>query len=191
MGARIQVGERNGNLVVIADLGANVISKLGHNYRLQCDCGQIIERTSMAVRVRKRCPDCSKIHGAKARTTHGGSIRSAIDPIYSTWQGIKNRCTNPNQRNYQWYGAKGVTLCAEWRDFSTFREWMVVNGWQPGLTIDRANEAIGYCPENCSLVTQSENAKRMRRKYEFVKKSEHLEHTPIELLWGPHPVIRV
>ena len=38
------------------------------------------------------------------------------------WHGMKLRCYSKNAINFEYYGAKGITICSEWLlDFDNFR----------------------------------------------------------------------
>jgi hypothetical protein len=64
------------------------------------------------------------------------------------------RCTNPNATKYPQYGAKGITVCDQWRSFDQFLADM---GERPlGMTLDRIDGAKGYSPDNCRWATPSE-----------------------------------
>jgi len=40
---------------------------------------------------------------------------------YKIWEGIVQRCTNPNCRSFPDYGGRGILMCREWRSsFSHF-----------------------------------------------------------------------
>src|SRR3990167_10205424 len=77
-------------------------------------------------------------------------------------QTIKNaiqRCHNPNNDSFKNYGAKGITVCDEWRNnHAAFVEYM---GPRPkGCTLDRIYNSQGYKPGNvrwASWVVQSTN----------------------------------
>lgn len=79
--------------------------------------------------------------------------------IRNIWSGIVQRCYNPNTHNYRWYGAKGITVCDEWRHFKVFKEWALSSGFKPGLSIERIDNNKGYCPENCKLIPLNEQGK--------------------------------
>jgi len=66
---------------------------------------------------------------------------------------MRERCSNPKNISYKNYGAKGVTVCDEWQDFATFREWAESHGYAPRLTIERHNGKGNYEPGNCSWET--------------------------------------
>ena len=76
------------------------------------------------------------------------------------FSGMKQRCYNPNEKSYRWYGAKGIKICDEWMDNpKLFEDWSFANGYSDGLTIDRIDENKDYCPENCRWITQIDNSK--------------------------------
>lgn len=66
------------------------------------------------------------------------------------------RCNNPKNDNYHLYGAKGVSVCDEWKDFSEFSKWAMANGYADNLSIDRIENDKGYFPENCRWATPQE-----------------------------------
>ena len=74
--------------------------------------------------------------------------------LYNSWRGAKERCTNPNHKNYHLYKDRWHI---PWSDFKVFKEWALSSGYTEGLTIDRINSDIGYSPENCQWLTAKEN----------------------------------
>lgn len=102
----------------------------------------------------------------KARATHGRSnskVKGYADRTYGIWQAFRDRCTNPNRKDYKYYGGKGVTYDLSWDDFETFLKDM---GEAPaGLTLDRIDSAKGYSKDNCRWATrhqQTYNSSRIR-----------------------------
>ena len=76
-------------------------------------------------------------------------------------QGMILRCYNKDDKNYRWYGGKGVCICEQWlNDPSQFEEWALSNGYKDDLTIDRIYSDQDYCPENCRWILLEDNSRR-------------------------------
>lgn len=118
-------------------------------YIVRCICGKRFTALQNNVN-RGHTKSCGCLKYRKS-TYHG--LRGT--PTYSTWDSMVQRCTNPKAAHYRNYGARGITVCAEWRDFRAFHQWAIANGWAEGLIIDRKNNDGNYEPDNCHWVTRS------------------------------------
>ena len=77
--------------------------------------------------------------------------------LYSIWINIKTRCYNSNTPSYKHYGARGITMCDEWKDnFQTFYDWAMSHGYSDDLTIERMDVNGNYEPSNCGWITMLE-----------------------------------
>lgn len=130
-----------------------------HTYWIcECDCGNIksIQRNALISGKTISCGCYSKKINS---TLNGLSIK--YKRIYQIYSGMLARCFNPKCISYKYYGAKGRTVCNEWKNsFETFLNWSLNNGYADNLTIDRINNEGNYEPDNCRWVdmrTQQNN----------------------------------
>lgn len=90
---------------------------------------------------------------------HGEAKRNQKTQLYNSWRGMKERCNNINNSHYENYGGRGICVCEEWyNSFEAFRDWALLNGYRPGLTIDRIDIDGNYEPSNCKWSTLKEQA---------------------------------
>lgn len=82
-------------------------------------------------------------------------------PEYKIWAGIKQRCTNSKNKDFNKYGGRGIKVCKRWlNSFENFYEDM---GNRPkGGTIDRVNNNKGYLFSNCRWATYKEQTRNRR-----------------------------
>lgn len=93
--------------------------------------------------------------------------------LRSIWHNMRQRCGNPKDRGFKWYGARGIRVCAEWQnDFRAFEAWALSNGYQHGLTIDRRDNDLGYSPGNCRWSTIKEQERNRRNNDVIVHNGE-------------------
>lgn len=158
----VQIGQRFGRLEVI---GVPFYSGKGSSQHVvcQCDCGGMTSVQVAMLMTYKSC-GCWRREAARLYTAkrckgvdhHGMSSTK----LYGTWERIHTRCTNKKVPQYRFYGARGITVSPEWKQFEAFKTWALANGYQEGLSIDRIDNDGNYEPSNCQWLTVSENAKK-------------------------------
>lgn len=163
----IRAGSRVGLLKTIRSSGR---SSDGHKKWLcRCDCGNLCIRQSSSLRNsqrRRAVASCGCLSGEVNRrqaTTHG--MRNS--PEYASWRSAKERCHNPNSKDFFRYGAKGVLVCDEWlNSFDAFYRDMGPR--PPGTSLDRWPDRSGnYAPGNCRWATPKEQSNN-RKNTTFV-----------------------
>ena len=92
--------------------------------------------------------------------------------LYTTWSNMKQRCNNPNDKEYRNYGGRGIKVCKDWYSFTKFRDWALANGYKEDLTIDRILLDKGYCPENCRFISLAEQANNRTNNHYITYKGE-------------------
>lgn len=93
-------------------------------------------------------------------------------PMYSTWDGMKQRCSNSNTSQYTDYGGRGIKVCDRWDNFANFLADM---GERPeGMTLDRKDNNKGYNPENCKWSTRQEQNRNQRRTKLSLEKAREI-----------------
>lgn len=87
-------------------------------------------------------------------------------PLRHRLYGARQRCYNKNDRAYKNYGARGITVCKEWRGDT----WAYINyveslldAYKEGYTVDRINNDGNYEPGNmrwANMHIQTTNQRR-------------------------------
>lgn len=90
---------------------------------------------------------------ASAKRTHGMSRTK----VHDAWKSMHARCYRPSTSSYQYYGGRGINVCARWARFEDFYADM---GDPPqGTSLDRLDSNGDYSPDNCRWATPTEQSR--------------------------------
>lgn len=149
------IGKVFGHLTVIKFFG---IKNQRTVWECKCVCGKItyVDINKLNSGHTKSC-GCFKPH-----KTHGKSGLNRSKE-YIAWDAMIQRCCNPNNPNYKYYGAKGVKVCDRWKN--SFENFLSDMGEAPSPkhSLDRKETTGSYEPNKCRWSTRIEQDRNKRR----------------------------
>ncbi len=103
----------------------------------------------------------------KKRQRHGDTNTR----LYQTWTNMKARCNGNGMIGQKHYLAKDIKVCDAWmNDFSEFKKWAMLNGYDEELTIERIDVNQGYSPANCKWIPKSQQSLNTSRNIRYGNK---------------------
>jgi len=137
---------------------------------VSCSCGEVREKRSDALAACKwtctHCPFTESLRNLRA---------------YSSWDSMKQRCTNPNNCRWKNYGERGITYTEDWETFEGFYKDM---GERPiGLSLERVNVNGNYCKENCVWATPQQQVRNQTRRCTNTSKRTGVRWVKEKRLW--------
>ena len=138
-------------------------------WKAKCDCGET--KTVKGQAVRRGSPKscgCEAKKLTQERMTKHGKYGS---PEYRAWRHMIDRCENLNHKEYKHYGARGITVCEAWFEFTQFYTDM---GDRPSsaYSLERKDNSKGYSPENCIWATDETQNRNKRNNVNITYKEE-------------------
>ena len=162
----IKKGDKFGRLTAVR------FDHIGKRYKkfwlFKCECGNEKIKNIYDVRCgnTKSCGCLQKEARGKKSITHGMTGTK----IYRIWKAMKMRCLNPNYREYNLYGGRGITICPRWiNSFENFYKDM--KDCPINKSLDRIDNEKGYCKSNCKWSTKTEQANNTRTNHFLIYKN--------------------
>lgn len=162
-GTRINIGVKYNRLTYLKDATFKI--KGGHYTGIwKCDCGKELALINSKVKSghTKSCGCLQKEKITNLTFKHGHARKHNETVEYKTWQRIKGRCLNPNNKDFCHYGGRGITVCNRWR--KSFENFLKDVGKRPGekYSIDRIDPNGNYEKDNCRWVLNIEQPANRR-----------------------------
>ncbi len=157
---RLLIGKQFNYLTVIGLAQKAKNNKIRLHCRCECGKHTMPERRRLLNNEVKSC-------GCKQKLTikHGAARFRMSTKTYRTWMNMKFRCYNKNNKSYDNYGGRGITVCSRW--LKAFENFLADMGEPPtpSHSIERKNNNGNYDPDNCMWATPIQQARNTRRNH--------------------------
>jgi len=145
----------------------------------KCSCGTetVVLGNNLRLGFSKSCGCETRKRASDSLTTHGFTKGGKIQRFYRIWAGMIQRCTNPNQPAFFYYGHRGINVCEGWFNFESFKNDMydsylnhVKEHGEKNTSIDRIDNDKGYSPDNCRWSTHNKQVINTRKRKDNTSK---------------------
>lgn len=136
------------------------------HYRCLCDCGnETLRQGSEIISGAKSCGCLQKSKKGLSNTPEGRTLNRAMQ-----------RCYNINEKSYEDYGGRGITVSQRYKGTDGVENFIQDVGTKPGpgFSIDRIDNDGNYCPGNLQWSTDKQQADHKRNTRLITYKGETL-----------------
>ena len=149
--------------------------------KVQCKCGytkvSLLNNTGKS----KQCFGCSMKDKLALISDEDRILYRRLGGVYGS---IKDRCNNPNSKDYKNYGGRGIKVEKSFDTRDKFIAFMINGGYTYDckLEVDRKDNNGNYSSENCRFVLKMDNNRNQSRNvmnWEIVDKIRNGEYKPM------------
>lgn len=157
-----------GSIKVLGFAGEDRTTKQVRNlWWCRCGCGNVFKTRGDHLKSGNttNCGCVRRISVGNACRTHGHCINRLNTAEYRIWSAIIQRCECVTHRAYEYYGGRGIVMCARWRE--SFEAFFSDMGSRPSKdhSIDRKDNSGNYEPGNCHWATRLQQMQNTRHNH--------------------------
>lgn len=158
------VGRKFNKLLVVSYVGR--LASRNTTWNCLCDCGKTTVAAGSLLK-NGHVKSCGCLKRGQHSLRHGHSARGIISMEYRAWQGMRTRCSNPNEDAYPRYGGRGIKVCERWN--ASFEAFLADIGPKPSAkhSLGRVDNDGNYEPGNVRWETPFQQGGNNSRNRNF------------------------